>query len=56
MYRSVIMRTYKIIRFYEGSERRKVIMRRVSLQTAQSHCNDAKTHKRGVWFDGYKEE
>lgn len=44
---------YNIVRFYRKSMRRKIIHRNVSLEVAQLHCNDPKTRKEGVWFDGY---
>jgi hypothetical protein len=48
------MTTYKIIRFrFEGSNR--VIKRGLTLEEAQSHCQDPKTRGDG-WFDGYAEE
>ena len=48
--------TYKIVRFYRKSGRRKIIQRGVSLRAAQAHCNDPRTSKAGVWFDGYTQE
>lgn len=50
------MKTYKIVRFYKNSGRRKIIHRGVSLEIAQLHCNDPRTKKDGVYFDGYIEE
>ena len=51
-----MMDTYKIVRFYRVSGRRKIIHRGVSLEVAQLHCNDPKTRRAGVWFDGYEKE
>lgn len=45
--------TYNIVRFYRKSGRRKIIHRGVSLAVAQLHCNDPRTSRAGVWFDGY---
>ena len=46
---------YRIIRYYRVSGRRKVIHRGVTLQVAQLHCNDPRTSRKGVWFDGYEQ-
>lgn len=43
---------YKIIRFYK-SGRKKLIKTVSTLEIAQLHCNDPRTRKAGVWFDGY---
>jgi len=53
--RDKIMR-YKIIRFFKKSYRRKIIMRDVSLETAQAHCSRDDTRRAGIWFDGYDED
>lgn len=60
---------YNVVRFYmNGRNRRRIILRNVSLETAQQHCNDpetssrtatganakALTRRRGPWFDGYE--
>ncbi len=64
------MNTYKIIRFYQGSNPSKVIESGLTLEEAQRHCGDpetlsstaaseqAKEHtkKHGNWFDGYEKE
>lgn len=49
------MQTYDIIRFYNdaNSERRKLVMRGVSLEKAQEWCGSAKTRKHMKWFDGF---
>lgn len=52
--------TYKIIRFRFSGEN-KVIERGLTLEQAQEHCSNEKTHKLDVngnviWFDGYDEE
>ena len=46
--------TYKIIRFrFKGDSR--VLATGLTLEQAQSHCNDPKTSGEG-WFDGYEKE
>ena len=50
------MQTYRIVRFYRRSGRRRVLYRGVSLSVAQLHCSDPRTSKAGVWFDGYERE
>jgi hypothetical protein len=52
------METYKIVRFFYPSQNRKprVITSGLSLEDAQRHCNDPKTKKEGVYFDGYTRE
>lgn len=45
---------YKIIRFYK-SGRKKTIKTVSTLEIARLHCNDKRTYKPGVWFDGYQE-
>jgi|WetSurMetagenome_2_1015567.scaffolds.fasta_scaffold63953_2 hypothetical protein len=46
---------YQIVRFYrDGRINRKIMKKRLTLQQAQAHCNDPKTRKEGVWFDGYE--
>ena len=50
------MDTYKVVRFFRKSGRRKIVMKHVSLEIAQLHCNSPKTSKAGVWFDGYEKE
>lgn len=61
--------SYRIVRFYQRSYRRRIITRGQSLAMAQAHCNDpetssstatsAKARKRtrrvGPWFDGYEQ-
>ena len=55
--------TYMIRRFCfndEHPDHRKVLERGLTLEQAQEHCNDPKTHgedaERGSWFDGYDKE
>lgn len=43
---------YKIIRFYKSGSKR-TIKTVPTLEIAQLHCNDPRTKKDGVWFDGY---
>jgi hypothetical protein len=45
---------YRIVRFRPHGKTR-VIKRGLTLQQAQAHCRDPKTHGAG-WFDGYDEE
>jgi hypothetical protein len=49
-------KTYKIVRFFRVSGRRKIIARNQSLAMAQEHCNRDDTQREGVWFDGYEAE
>lgn len=45
-------RIYRIVGYrYRG--RKRVIPNNVTLEEAQRHCQDPKTRKAGVWFDGY---
>lgn len=46
------IRCYRIIRFYRNG-RPRTIKSNVTLSIAQLHCNDPRTRKEGVWFDGY---
>lgn len=65
------MTTYKVVRYFQDSNRRKVtVATRLSLEAAQAHCEDpetssktcttragkARTRKYGSWFEGYREE
>jgi hypothetical protein len=46
--------TYKIIRFkFKGNN--KIIKRGLTLEQAQTHCNNPETSGDG-WFDGYESE
>tara|TARA_Y100001937_G_C6969480_1_gene262596 strand:- start:8 stop:166 length:159 start_codon:yes stop_codon:yes gene_type:complete len=50
---------YKIVRFYRDEnhpDNKKVILRGLTEEEAQAHCQREDTHERGVWFDGYTEE
>jgi hypothetical protein len=48
---------YEIIRFYkDGNRNRRVINRGLTLEEARRHCQDPKTRKEGVYFDGFEEE
>lgn len=47
---------YKIIRFFIDLNRPSYTrrgMKGLTLEQAQRHCNDPKSRKNGVWFDGY---
>ena len=50
--------TYEIFRsFHPSLDREKEIIKTgLTLEEAQKHCRDPRTHKDGVWFDGYTEE
>jgi hypothetical protein len=64
------MATYKIVRHYQQGHDSEVIVRGLTLEQAQDHCNDAetssstatepagieRTERMGAWFDGYTEE
>ena len=46
---------YNIVRFFRAKSRnRKIIHRNVTLEVAQLHCNDPRTRKDGIYFDGYE--
>jgi hypothetical protein len=47
--------SYNIVRHFRVSGRRKIVKRGVSLEIAQLHCNDPRTRRAGVWFDGYEQ-
>lgn len=63
------MNTYKIIRHYKHSNRKRTIARGLTLEQAQAHCHDEETSsstcrtarakaitaRNGPWFDGYEE-
>jgi hypothetical protein len=44
---------YKIVRFFYGDKSSRTIKGNLSLDEAQAHCNDPKTRKEGIYFDGY---
>jgi hypothetical protein len=65
------MATYKIVRFFQdGNVPSEVIVRGLTLEQAQAHCQDPetssstatgeaaqrRTEQFGPWFDGYEEE
>ena len=64
------MSTYRIVRHYQQDHESEVIVRGLTLEQAQAHCNDPETSSRtatepaglertermGQWFDGYTEE
>jgi hypothetical protein len=43
---------YNVYRYYQKSGRRKLILRCVTLEIAQLHCNSPLTQGNG-WFDGF---
>jgi hypothetical protein len=47
--------TYKIVRFYQGRQPPAVLVRGLTLEQAQAHCQRDDTQGDG-WFDGYEEE
>ena len=49
------METYHIVRFYYPSQKKpaKHFDNNLTLEEAQKHCNNPKTRKEGVYFDGY---
>lgn len=47
--------TYKIVRFYQNDRPTETVNTGFTLEQAQRHCNDEKTHGKG-WFDGYEKE
>ena len=45
---------YRIVRFYKADNRHsRTTQSGLTLAEAQAHCQDAKTRKDGVYFDGY---
>ena len=50
---------YKIVRYYAPSQdcrrtkRNRTIKTGLTLKQAKAHCNDPKTRKEGVYFDGF---
>ncbi|KKM60100.1 hypothetical protein LCGC14_1545170 [marine sediment metagenome] len=49
---------YKIVRFYypDQNRRRRTIKTGLTLEQAKAHCNDPKTRKEGVYFDGFEKQ
>ena len=61
--------SYRIIRFYKNSSRKRIIRRGLTLEEAQEHCRDPETssstcttaeakritRRNGPWFDGFEE-
>ena len=47
--------TYRIVRFFQDDRPREVIVRGLSLEQVQAHCNREDTKGEG-WFDGYEQE
>lgn len=43
---------YKIIRYYKAG-RKKFVKIVSSLEIARLHCNDKRTRKTGIYFEGY---
>jgi len=52
------MDRYKIIRIYAPSQNKptRTIKADLTLEQAQAHCNDPKTRKEGIYFDGYTKQ
>ncbi len=64
------MKQYNIVRFFSDRTRPQIIIRGVTLEEAQVHCEDintssrtcytksglARTRRHGAWFDGYREQ
>ena len=56
--------SYKVIRFYQDDRQQEVKSTGLTLNEAQTHCQDPETSSRttttdetpGDWFDGYTEE
>lgn len=48
---------YKIVRYYRKEGQKPRVQRSgLTLKQAQTHCDDPKTRKEGVWFDGYTKQ
>lgn len=48
--------SYKIVRYYKKSNRRKVIRKGLTREDAKRWCQRPDTVREGVWFDGFVEE
>lgn len=46
---------YEIRRFYREKNGYTVVRKGLTLEEAQTHCNDPSTREEGVWFDGYEQ-
>jgi len=46
---------YKIVRYYRGGRKPKVVKRGLTLEEARKHCNDPKTRGKD-WFDGFTKQ
>ena len=47
------MDDYKIIRFYADNRPHEVRETGLTLEAAQTHCQNPDASEPGVWFDGY---
>ncbi len=49
---------YKIVRYYalDQNKRKRTISTGLTLEQVKAHCNDPKTRKEGMYFDGYEKQ